>query len=135
MRSLFTMSRYDRVGFMPIRRPALGQFEFAEDLAKDLGEQIGELITKLPPEIAGPYEARMAECQRQVAEGGGGIVSGGQCLYALFQEIKDRVESEGQISTTQPPIQTVKPPPSEFPWVPVGIAAGAGLLLLFALTR
>jgi len=138
MKTMFSTAPFGRKdgGLATLSSPKLGQLEdivSAITGPDSLIASISELIAKIPPGAAGSqYQAELEACKAQVAEGGTKGVAGLQCLYSLFQKIKDE---SGQLPTTQPYIPTPQPAPSSFPWIPVAIAGGAALLLVFALTR
>lgn len=102
--------------------------EFLKGIADSITDLINSLLDKMPPEALGQYQKEFEDCKRSVAQS----ITNAPCLYSLYQRIKDAAGAQGQIST-RPPLPPATP--SEFPWVPVALAGGAGLLLIYALTR
>ncbi len=103
---------------------SLGQTQYdIEGLIKGITEIIG----KLPSNVAGQYRADLDECKAKVADGGLlGLVTGGKCLYDLFQDVKDALRREEERPVPVPIGTTPSPEPDGIS--PVVILGGAALL-------
>ncbi len=111
-----------------------GDFLGVDDLnAGNVDEFLSKLdsvIDELPVgAVKSGYTTRRAECMAK------GVPSKYLCLWDLFQDVKRTIRNgDGVTPTTVTP--PAVPPPSraaEFPWVPVGIAAGIGTAALLYL--
>ena len=98
----------------------LGQFGVTE-------EEVNKLLGKIPSELLGQYQKRLDDCKAK----GVTTAEGAACLYKLYQDLKDAGEKPAAPAAAAP---APKPPPSEFPWIPVGIAAVVvgGIVVYFA---
>lgn len=140
MKTIFARPSWPRALSSPLGRPrgparalagpSLGQFDI-----DSLGRDISGLLGQLPPDLLGRYQAEYDRCRRLLADGGtADLFAGGACLYRLFQELKDVVRGQQQVSQP-PPAPPAPPPPGGFPILPVAIAGAAGLALVLALTQ
>lgn len=145
--TMFSASPFRPKGFTQAVIPAHRLGVSADDVIDigldDLNEgTVGELLGELDGALAaiplGPlksdYEARRTACLAKT-----NVVSKGTCLYELFQDVKRAIrdgEGAAPVKTPTTP-STPQPTESEFPWVPVGIAAGIGTaaLLYFVLRQ
>lgn len=128
-------SRFFRPGapFLGAPRPFLGQ-DF-EDLVNLDGwrNEIVELLGKVPDESLGKYQSKFDDCEKKIADGGLGLITGGKCLYDLVRELRGFLKDE---PTPKPPKATpTAPAESGFPIVPVAIGGAVILGALFFLTR
>ncbi len=111
-----------------------GDFLGVEDLnAGNVDEFLAKLdsvIDELPVgAVKSGYSSRRAECMAK------GVPSKYLCLWDLFQDVKRTLrDGDGIIPSPGTPPATPPPPRAdEFPWVPVGIAAGIGTAALLYL--
>lgn len=121
---------WSALGQMP--RAPQAVFGTFTDILSKIGiseEEINALLAKVPSELLGTYQKKLDECKAK----GVTTAEGAACLYALYQEIKQAGEKKPEPTapaTAAPP----KAAPSEFPWIPVGIAAlvVGGIVVYFA---
>jgi len=105
-----------------------------EDDAEGLLKPLDEAIAAVPVgALKSDFEKRRDGCMAEK------IISKYKCLYDLFQDVKSAIKDGDQAPPTggTPTGGAKTTPPSEFPWVPVGIAAGVGVaaLLYFAFKK
>lgn len=136
MKSMFTMAPFGQTGFAPAftdPRPPVSLGQAQDDIA-GLNTGIESILKELPPQVLGTYQARYADCQRKISTGGAvGLVTGGKCLYDLFQDLKDVVKGTGP----KQPLPTPYLPPQAggFPVVPLALAGVGGIILIYALSN
>lgn len=136
MKSIFSMSPFGQTGFAPAftaPRPQAWLGQGDGDIA-GLNSGIESLLKELPPQVLGSYQTKYADCRRMISDGGAvGLVTGGKCLYDLFQELKDVIKGTGP----KPPITTPTLPPQAggFPVVPLALAGVGGIILIYALSQ
>lgn len=97
-----------------------------------LNSSIESLLNQLPPETMGPYRERWNGCKKQISDGGAvGLVTGGKCLYDLFEDLKKAMTGAKPAT----PLPYVPPAATSFPIMPVAIAGIGSIMLIYGLTR
>lgn len=133
MKSLFSMSPFAQPGFAPAYAPAeaagpgLGQ---AQDDITGVSRGIEDLLKLLPADVMGTYQKQYQDCQKKLDAGGlVGLVSGGKCLYDLYQALKGLAKAPGA------PAPPALPAPASFPVLPAAIVAVGGIVLVYGITK
>jgi hypothetical protein len=132
MKTLFSMSPFAQPGFVPAfsaPREVSGLGQTAEDIT-GLSKGIEEILKMLPASSSVTYQQQYQDCQKKLNTGGlVGVISGGKCLYDLYQSLKRMINAPPAAS---PPPAAV---PASFPVLPAAITAVGGLVLVFGLSK
>lgn len=131
MKSLFSMSPFAQPGFAPAYAPpeaagpSLGQ---AQDDITGVSRGIEDLLKLVPADVMGVYQKQYQDCQKKLDTGGVvGLVSGGKCLWDLYQALK------GLAKTT--PTTPAVVAPTSFPVLPAAVVAVGGIILVYGITK
>jgi hypothetical protein len=143
MKSVFSQAPFGRIGaesyvfppvpssrLLSVAGPRLGQLEDIPIVGGFLDE-ILDLIEKAPPEARDKYRAEYARC-RDLMGGTAGALEAAKCFRDLYRELKEGAPTTQPISTR--PV-TAPGAANGFPFVPVLVAAGAGAVLIYFLTK
>lgn len=142
MKSIFDASFFGSRGLPGYAPPGLGAVRLAQTTTpvspstpdqsdvSGLTSGIEDLLKQLPPDVLGSYNAKYQQCQAQLEAGGAvGLVAGGKCLNALYNELKDFMKNG---PPKRPP---AAPAASEFPVLPVAVGALGLIVLIWGLSK